>query len=183
MPTKQDFLYDKGIFEEEFRKFQLTTAILSGKSILIKNLQERNKETLFNRLTETQIEQSFNEQIFCKLFDYNSHFMKASGNFQMVPKVGRHKSKNDFSLGLIDNNNIISKVTVELKGPLNDLEYDRNSEGLTAIEQAFKYADSSDENSSIAWVIVSNFKYLLLFDKQDRDKCIEFNLLSIATLD
>lgn len=178
MLIKQDFLYSKPIFEEELRKYQPSESFLKSKLIIIRTLQQRYNESIFNQLTETQIEQSFNEQIFCNIFDYDSQFMRPAGDFHILAKFGPN-IKNDFSLGYLQNGIFISKVSVELKGPSNDLE-NYKIKGKTAIEQSIDFALSI---SSIDWVIVSNFSNLLLFDKENKDICMKFNLVQINDLE
>ncbi len=173
MIRKLDFLYHKGIYEEELRKYSPGNGKLLDALRTFRRLQTRHKENIFGELTETQLEQSFNEQVFCSVFGYDSQFMKAAGQFHVLPKVYKSKQYNDLSLGYRDGtkpSEFISKATLELKGPEHDL-------AEKAIPQAFKYAKS---NSTIEWVLACNFKELFLFDKNDQSKSLHFDLAQIS---
>ena len=173
MVRKLDYLYHKGIYQEELRKFLPSTPVLLDSLRTFKRLQARQKEKIFGDLTETQLEQSFNEQVFCRAFGYDSQFMKAAGQFHVLPKVYMGSQYNDFSLGYSNGstrNQFVSKTTVELKGPNADLE-----DG--AIAQAFKYARTS---SAVEWVLACNFREIFIFDKSDKSKGLYFDLTQVT---
>ena len=173
MTTRLDYLYRKGIYEEELRKFVPHPQALSNSLQIFRLLQQRQSELIFGELTETQLEQSFNEQVFCRIFGYDSQFMQSAGQFHVLPKVYQRKQYNDLSLGYrLGRSQFISRATVELKGPNVNLE-----DG--AIAQAFKYARTA---SSVDWIIVCNFKELVLFDKTDDTKCLHFDLNQITNV-
>lgn len=173
MIRKLDYLYHKGIYEEELRRFSPPASALVDSLRIFRRLQARQKELIFGDLTETQLEQSFNEQVFCRAFGYDSQFMKSAGQFHVLPKVYKGSQYNDFSLGYNNGDTrsrFVSKTTVELKGPGADLE-----DG--AIAQAFKYARTS---SAIEWVLVCNFREIFLFDKADKTKGLHFDLTQLV---
>ena len=173
MIRKLNYLYHKGIYDEELRKFIPKNSTLLDALRTFRRLQTRQKELIFDELTETQIEQSFNEQVFCRIFGYDSQFMKASGQFHVLPKVYRGSQYNDLSLGYREGDSrsqFISKTTVELKGPNADLE-----DG--GIAQAFKYAKTT---STAEWVLVCNFREIFLFDKTDNTKSLYFDFNQVT---
>lgn len=177
----KNFLFNRSIYEAELRRYYVPDGELDEKLDLLHTLREADKNGNLNVLTETKVEQSFNEQLFCRIFNYKSLFMKNGEEFNIQPKsYSGSGSYNDFSLGYFGvNEGACHYASCELKNPGYDLFKSQPGkyEGKSAVEQAF---ESATKFETVEWVLVCNFTNLLLFPIDDPDDCLFFDLLEIV---
>jgi hypothetical protein len=181
---ENNFLYKQLEYEEEYNSFRtsISNGELKKKLSILNRLQVRNSENNFvGKYNELELEQSFNERIFNELFDYNSMYCNAEGGYEAVSKFNIGREANDFSLGYFTIDNIfVHKVSVELKRPnIKDMikrKISKIPEKETPYKQAFNFAKKREE---FEWIILCNFNNLLLYDIQNKDYHLEFNLMKI----
>ncbi len=137
---------------------------------VIETLRQRREAGVLTALSETKIEQSFNERVFSDVFDYPTMF-GTKADFHLVPKNHYQASgrKDDFALGYWNGTAFVPVVLVELKGAGVDLEKAQGSEYdyLSPINQAFRAA----KGSAVRWIVVSNFDEMRLFRSSDCSRC------------
>jgi len=176
----QDYLIDKTLFEDEFRKFHPEDSYLDAKLDCLESLMKRNSSCELVLSKETRVEQSFNEQIFGNLLGYKSILMSNGEPYHLEPKtyVGGNKRYNDFSLGVIEPTKKTLLVSAELKDPFADLFAPQggNYNGQTPVQQALQTAQG---HPSIVWVLVSNFVEILVFHVGTQSNYMKFDLLSM----
>lgn len=114
--------------------------------------------------TETNVEQSFNEQLFAQVFDYQTLLSHDNGTYHLHPKnyvttTGRY---DDFSLGYFFPENSHVRVSAELKGPGANLDKPQAGKYgyITPVEQALSAVQSRVDYQ---WVIVCNYQELRLY--------------------
>jgi hypothetical protein len=117
---------------------------------------------------ETRVEQSFNEQLFARVFDYETLLSHGRVPFHLQPKTYGRGHYDDFSLGLFYGSaEDVHIASAELKPANTNLDAPQAGsgyDGLTPVQQAFRRAR---ERASCRWVIVSNFSELRLYDVRD----------------
>ena len=149
----------------------------------LRRLRHRGADGSLRKLSETKVEQSFNERVFCKVFGYRSLFSSRGGPYDLLPKQTqpagpRGNRSNDFSLGFFGPDREASRATVELKTFGQDLDQkQRNRRNRCAVEQAFDFAD----RKACKWIIVSDFDELRLYHASDTRLCERIWLSRIAT--
>lgn len=136
-----------------------------------------------SELKESNLEQSFNEDIFIKILGYK---MPPSESFSFIPKQATIEEKlfPDFLMGsfrlkegkLIED---VRRVVGELKGPNKSLDHVDPTTKKTPVEQAFDYAKSN--GIYVEWVIVSNLKTIRLYRNTSVWDYEEFKLKDFVT--
>lgn len=123
--------------------------------------------------SETQVEQSFNEQIFARVFGYrtllshdgrrSSHHIQAKS---FVPGTGKFP---DFAIGEFSAGNGVVIASAELKGPGAPLDEKQsgNYKGLSPVQQAFQAVKGEQ---ACIWIIVCNYSELRLYRRVDLPK-------------
>ena len=154
------------------------------KLAVIARLQRRYIECRLPKESESRVEQSFNEQLFAKVFGYQTLLSHERLPYHLRPKnyaraVGRY---DDFSLGIFwgDERDLVA-VTAEFKDPGTDLDAPQTDrrEKISAVEQAFRVARGFPSCLS---VIVSNFRELRLYRVADqRSPIATFDLHEVRT--
>ena len=146
-------------------------------------LQQRNSRGDLRALTESNVEQSFNEQLFAKLFGYRTLLRDGGAAFHVLPKAYSfsrtelRKYYSDFSLGhfAMERGEIIGNAiaSAELKEFGADLDAPQkgNYKGITAVEQAHNTARAA----SAPWTIVCNFEEMQLYRTGNLSKWETFN--------
>jgi hypothetical protein len=138
----------------------------SEKLALLRRLAQH---TVFGTLSETRVEQSWNEQLFAKVLGYRTLLSHDALPFNILPKniADRHHF-DDFSLGFFGADEDIVLGTAELKSPganLDARQTSGNYGGRTPLEQALETARVHGD--SCRWVLVSNFRELRLYDMRN----------------
>lgn len=110
------------------------------------------------RLTETRVEQSFNEQLFAQVFGYRTLFSHGNQVFHLLPKNNVGGRFDDFSLGWFGDGEPLVLASAELKSPGCDL--DAPVSGRTPVQQALTAASGI---AGCRWAIVSNFTEIRLY--------------------
>lgn len=151
---------------------------------LLARLQRRYVECRLPKESETRVEQSFNEQLFAKIFGYETLFSHDELPYHLRPKnyASGVRRYDDFSLGTFwgdDRDSVVA--TAEFKDAGTDLDApqtDRRNKA-SPVEQAFAAAAGF---TSCAWVIVSNFREIRLYSAEDsRTPLATFDLHEIRT--
>jgi len=146
--------------------------VLSGLQVL-ERLRELQRSGQWSQLTESNVEQSFNERVFADVFGYRTLLAPdtsaSSAEAVQIPKVfvplpgGR--AFPDVGLGWFraDSEQIV--VTAELKGPGADLDQPQSGGygGKSAVAQALEAAIGAEAE----WTIVSNFEEVRLYRVPD----------------
>ena len=68
-------------------EYPRTTADTANRLALIDRLTSRRSNGTLQVLTETRIEQSFNERLFADLLGYRTLFSHGGGDYELVPKT------------------------------------------------------------------------------------------------
>jgi hypothetical protein len=138
----------------------------SEKLALLRRLAQR---TVFGTLSETRVEQSWNEQLFAKLLGYRTLLSHDALPFNILPKnIANRHHFDDFSLGFFGADEDIVLGTAELKSPgasLDARQFSGNYGGRTPVDQAL--ATALVHGATCRWVLVSNFRELRLYDMRD----------------
>ncbi|MEP7119364.1 MAG: hypothetical protein ABJE95_00415 [Byssovorax sp.] len=138
----------------------------SDKLALLRRLAQH---TVFGTLSETRVEQSWNEQLFARVLGYRTLLSHDALPFNILPKniADRHHF-DDFSLGFFGAGESLVLGTAELKSPgasLDARQTSGNYGGRTPIDQALDTA--LVHGTSCRWVLVSNFRELRVYDMRD----------------
>tara|TARA_R110002073_G_scaffold336583_1_gene536316 strand:- start:4515 stop:5846 length:1332 start_codon:yes stop_codon:yes gene_type:complete len=147
---------------------------LGDKLVILGRLRRRRADGTLLALTETRIEQSFNERLFAEVFDYRTLLSHGEGDYHLKPK-GYHASTNrfdDFSLGFFGPLKNSPSVSAEFKSPGANLDAAQTGSaygGVTVVEQAFRAAANS-----VQWIIVSNYEELRLYSADDSSQYERF---------
>lgn len=128
-------------------------------------LQSVWRSGAISALTESNLEQSFNEQVFAEVFGYASIFASTQEDYSSLPKIyvpipgGR--AFPDLALGWFRSDMQQAVVTAELKGPGADLDRAQggNYGGKTPVAQALEAASAA----GATWCIVSNMDECRLY--------------------
>ncbi len=128
-------------------------------------LRRLERQKVIRDLPETRVEQSFNEQLFAQVLGYRTLLSHDGDGFHLLPKnqVGPRRY-DDFSLGHFGREGARVLATAEFKSPGTDLHKTQSGGGYggrSPVEQALSAASSLP---SCRWVLVSNFRDLLLYD-------------------
>lgn len=143
--------------------------LLYGLGVL-DDLRARRADGSLARLSETRVEQSFNEQLFSKAFGYRTYLSHGAGEFELLPKKFEPDRRlyNDFALGFFSALRGLDAppaiVSCELKSPGADLDAPQASYPgrITPVQQAHATA-----GAEVLWVLVSNFDEIRLYSKGD----------------
>lgn len=119
-------------------------------------------------LTESNLEQSFNNDIFSELLDYTGP-RPGANEFELLPKQFAETGEGfpDVLLGhfgLNDDGDLDEdhrRVVVELKSPGTDLDKVDPQRLKSPVEQAFEYAVTN--GLAVRWVIVTNMEEIRLY--------------------
>lgn len=138
---------------------------LTKKLALLRRLRRQYEaHSLPRKFSETNVEQSFNEQLFSQVFDYQTLLSHDSGVYHLHPKkyvstTGRY---NDFSLGYFFPEKSHVFVSAELKGPGANLDRPQGGEYgfITPVEQAL---NAVKNHTGYEWIIVCNYHELRLY--------------------
>ncbi len=123
-------------------------------------------------LTETRVEQSFNERIFAEVFGYHSVLRAGAGLFHIMaknyyPADGEaRKGADDLALGFFGPEREAPEIvaSVELKDPGQDLDKpEAGYEHRSPVQQAFDRV----RGRGISWIIVSNLYQVRLYSADD----------------
>jgi hypothetical protein len=138
----------------------------SEKLALLRRLAQH---TVFGTLSETRVEQSWNEQLFAKVLGYRTLLSHDALPFHILPK-GRADLHHfdDFSLGFFGAGESVVLGTAELKSPgasLDARQFGPTYKGRTPVKQALDTA--LVHGAKCRWVLVSNFRELRLYDMRD----------------
>jgi hypothetical protein len=141
---------------------------------LLGRLQRTYIECRLPRESETRVEQSFNEQLFAKVFGYRTLFSHDALPYHLRPKnyASGARRYDDFSLGRFwgdERDEIVA--TAELKSPGTNLDAPQKDrdDRISPVEQAFRAARGFP---GCRWVIVSNFRELRLYGVDAPDQPI-----------
>lgn len=159
------------------------SAVQSRRAIeLLRQLAERQLASLAG-LTETRVEQSFNERIFSEVFEYTTLFRSAKGGaFDLLPKTHHQHVRrfDDFALGFFGLPEPDRRVALaEFKSPGTDLDRDLNTNGETAVQQAHATAALTPE---IEWVLVSDFDEIRVYRRGDQMRYESVRLTEIDSV-
>lgn len=153
--------------ELELLAFQLEPSVeetLNALSQLLR-LQSAHRTGALAALTESNLEQSFNEHVFAKVFGYESIFASASTDYSALPKlyvpIPGGRAFPDLALGWFRTDAQHTVVTAELKGPGADLDRAQggNYGGKSPVAQAIEAATAA----GATWCIVSNMDECRLY--------------------
>ncbi len=160
-------LVQGGAFRHYLFEHPLSYAECERKLGILRRLLRRQADGTIAALTETRIEQSFNEQLFAQFFDYRTLLQHGAGDYHLYAHK-RHESDrvDDFCLGFYSPRGSLPLASCELKGPGTDLDAPQSSKYgyVSPVEQAFRAVEGS---ASVQWVLVSNFDELRLYRVSD----------------
>lgn len=150
----------------------------------IARLRRLELQKLFGELTETRVEQSFNEQLFAAILGYRTLFSHDAGTFNLLPKNPLRPGRaDDFSLGFFGGEADVVLATAEFKSPsyrdLDKVQTSGGSKGMSPVEQAFT---ASAGHPTCRFVLVSNFREMRLYTI-DRAPLATIDLLQVRTKD
>lgn len=149
---------------------------------VVDRLNQRRRTGELGRLTETRIEQSFNERLFSELFGYSTLLSHSHSPYHLEPKTQQAGRRiDDFSLGFFADHLRQPIVSCELKNPGTNLDMPQvagASRGRSPVEQAFAAVDPS---STVEWIVVSNFDEIRLYSVQDSSAYERVFLSSISS--
>lgn len=149
------------------RAFRRTTeARAEEKLALLRRLRRQFDAKSLPQYTETQVEQSFNEQIFARIFDYATLLSHdgLSHHIQAKPHVKTTGRFPDFTIGTFGGITDRVVATVELKDPDESLDKPQGKEKLSAVQQAFQ---AMKGEQACRWVIACNYRELRLYRRVD----------------
>jgi hypothetical protein len=135
---------------------------------VLRRLQHHATIGTLGALTETRIEQSFNEQLFAHVLGYRTLFAGTESPFHLLPKnYPGGRRFDDFSLGFFGIDSPRTLASAEFKAPGCDLDKAQggNYGPVSPVQQAFGAASLFPE---CRHVIVSNFNELRLYGIGDQ---------------
>lgn len=154
-------LFKNNIIKEKLENFEIED--FENKIKILENWYKLYKDWILEKKTESEIEQSFNEDILWKVLWYNSITESDVYNREPQPKTPQWWQKADFWLWYFYNNdteNIINTV-IEVKDTKTPLDKPQRREwNLTPIQQWFKYKPFFPKCD---FIIISNFYETRLF--------------------
>jgi hypothetical protein len=134
------------------------------------HLQHLYRAGYWNRLTESNVEQSFVERVFGEVFGYATLLGDGGPEHEVLPKMyvalpDAKRAFPDFALGFFRADQTETVVTAELKGPDADLDAPQggNYGGSSPVQQAMQAAIAA----GAVWCIVSNTNELRLYHVPD----------------
>ncbi len=159
-------LFNKRVLENYIRtaKSEGTTLPSNAKTI-VEHWSQLLASGSIDLLNESQVEQTFNNEIFCKLLGYKQ--IGEASEASLLPKGSGASGKDfpDFVLGRFNPACKIDEwiVVGEIKDSKVNLDLPQMSRKNkeTPIEQGFRYA--SKGRPGIEWIIVSNFREIRLY--------------------
>jgi hypothetical protein len=112
--------------------------------------------------SETSVEQSWNEQVFAAVLDYQTQFSHGKLPFHLKAKNRQGGFFTDFSLGFfgIGDDHVIAAAELKTAGTPLDRSQGTKYGNLTPVQQAFRAAHAEP---GCIWVLVSNFVELRLY--------------------
>ncbi len=140
--------------------------------LVLRRLIARRLDGSLTTLTETRVEQSFNERVFAEVFDYESVLRRGSGEFHVMaknyyPAEGEaRKGADDLALGFFGPDRETPEIhaSVELKDPGQDLDAPEPSyQNRSPVRQAFDRV----RGRGIPWILVSNLFEMRLYSADD----------------
>jgi hypothetical protein len=140
---------------------------------VLQHLIARRSDGTLAALSETRVEQSFNERLFAEVFGYRTLFRDGQAQYHLRPK-GRNPTNrrfDDFSLGFYGPDGGDPIAVAELKDPDADLDAPQSGpsyQGASAVEQAHRQASGL---ATVKWVIVSNFDQIRVYRNGDLARC------------
>lgn len=143
------------------RRLSLGQARLHQKLGVLRRVLRRDLDGTLPALVETRAEQSWNEQIFAHVLDYQTLFSHDSVPYHLQPKVHAAGRYNDFALGFFGLEGDLVLASAELKSPGASLDEPQPGYGgKTAVEQAHEVAAKIP---SCRWALASNLVELRLY--------------------
>ena len=169
-------LFNNNILKDTLKDFEIPA--FDEKLAIIKQWQETYKKGTLQKMTESEVEQSYNEDILGKILWYTK-FPTIPYTRQPQPKTEVTGQKPDFWLGFYYQDSEKKDKTlavIEVKDAKTDINKSQKREGnLSPIQQGFKY---KPQYSNCRWVIVSNFFDTKLFV----DTMIDYEHWTLDTL-
>jgi hypothetical protein len=137
-----------------------------GKLSILRRIERQFVLGTLPRATESNVEQSWNEQVFAAVLGYRTQFSHDQLPFHLKAKNYQSGYFSDFSLGFFSATNERVLVSAELKGPVASLDAPQGAkyEHMTPVEQAFRTGRSEPE---CRWVLLSNFVEVRLYTMED----------------
>lgn len=136
-----------------------------GSALIARQWHERLTSGAIDKLSESQVEQTFNNQIFGKLLGYRQ--IGETAEASLMPKTTGATGRDipDFVIGRFDPTaNVEQWIAVgEVKDSRSNLDQPQlnRENNETPVEQGFRYATRG--RPGIEWVIISNFKEIRLY--------------------
>lgn len=137
------------------------------KLTILRRVTKQFVSGILPRFTETNVEQSWNEQVFAAVLGYQTQFSHDQLPFHLKAKNFQRGYYSDFALGFFGVGPDRVLVSAELKGPLSSLDAPQPGTsygGRSAVQQAFLAAR---QQPGCVWVVVSNFAELRLYSVKD----------------
>lgn len=136
-------------------------SVLRPKLDILRRVLRRDLDGTLPSLVETRAEQSWNEQVFARVLDYQTLFSHDSVPYHLQPKVHAGGRYNDFSLGFFGLDGDLVLASAELKSPGASLDDPQPSYGgKTAVQQAHEVAGKI---ATCRWALASNLVELRLY--------------------
>ena len=151
---------------------------------MLLRLQELQRSGIWRDLTESTIEQSFNERVFAQVFGYET--LLASNNATTVHQLPKlyvtlpgGRAFPDLALGWFRADESQVVVTAEWKGPGADLDARQGGAygGKSPVAQALQAA----EGAGAQWSVVSNFDEVRLYRVPNPDAYESVSLAQIQS--
>jgi hypothetical protein len=141
---------------------RLSECAAEDKLAILRRLNRQLASGMLPLQKETNVEQSWNEQVFAKVLGYQTQLSHDLLPFHLKPKVHGGGYYPDFSLGFFGSGPERVFASAELKGPRAQLDAPQPGKykGLTPVQQAFQAALAQP---GCLWVLVSNFVELRLY--------------------
>lgn len=172
---KIDYIFDKRYFEDELSHYHISNEIIDKKMKIVSKLITRLNWSEKLKFKEKNVEQSYFENIFCRLFDYKTQFVRKLKKIHIVPQLSNSYFERrgpsglkiaDYVIGHDESNHkFLPKIAIELKINGTELLEKNNSDKyVSPVDQAFQYASDID---TVDWFLVTNMtEYYLFFKKE-----------------
>ena len=149
----------------------VTQTHAQSKLRVLARLRQQYIANVLPRFTESNVEQSWNEQVFAHVLGYKTQFSHDHLPFNMKAKNYQKGYFSDFSLGFFGGRTDRVLATAELKGPKASLDAPQGAKyaNLTPVQQAFRAARTEPD---CAWVLISNFVELRVYDIRDDSRAL-----------
>ncbi len=169
--------------QERARRVQGRHGDLRSALAVLARLRARADDGTLATLSETRVEQSWNEQIFARVLGYRTLFSHDRMPYHLDPKrPARGRRYTDFVLGSFGRGVPIVLASAELKKPSfpqDKKQAGRPYFGATAVEQAHKTANLLQ---GCRWVVVSNYDETRLYRVGDPTPICTARLFEVRTL-